>query len=123
MQDIGDESPRVQYNAWSGVTSESASGGSYRTSAKAGSVYRFTFTGSAVDWITAAGPSAGKAKVLIDGANKGIVDLYAPSQTWQVAKTYAGLGAGSHKIQVRVLGKKAAASSGVDIVVDAFAAR
>ncbi len=81
-----------------------------------------SFTGTGVDWITATGPSYGKATVSIDGISKGTVDLYASSVHWQVVKSYAGLASGSHTIVVTVLGTKNASSTGTNVVVDAFVA-
>ncbi len=63
-----------------------------------------------------------QAEVWIDGQLKVTVDLYAPTQQWQVVKTYSGLSAGPHLLQIKVLGTKQAASTGTQIVVDAFRA-
>jgi hypothetical protein len=115
-----DSSTKVTYDTWKGAVSTSASGGTYRLSPKAGATSSLSFTGTGVDWITATGPSAGKASVTIDGVSKGTVDLYASSVDWQVAETYKGLTSGRHTIVVTVLGTKNASSIDTLIVVDAF---
>jgi bacillopeptidase F len=120
---VQDDSWKVAYNAWNGVSSASASGGTYRNSSLAASSFRYTFSGTSVDWITATGPGWGRAKVFIDGVDKGTVDLYAPTQTWKTVKTYAGLSSGTHTIQVKPLGTKSASSTSTKVVVDAFIAR
>ncbi len=120
---VQDNSWLVRYNAWYGGSSASASGGFYRHTSKAGSTLSFTFSGTAIDWITAMGPGWGMARVYIDGVDKGIVDLYSATQRWQAVKTYAGLAPGTHKIEVRPLGTKNAASSSARVVVDAFVVR
>lgn len=120
---VDDTSWKVLYNKWNGVSSTAASGGTYRNTAIAGGTSVFMFSGTAVDWITAVGPGWGKAKVYIDGVDKGTVDLYATTQKWQTAKTYGGLTAGSHTIKVAPLGTKNAAATSTKVAVDAFVVR
>jgi hypothetical protein len=115
-----DSSPKVRYDTWAGATSASASGGTYRVSGTANATCGLTFSGTTVEWITATGPAYGEAEVIIDGVNKGTVDLYSPSVHWQVAETYPGLASGSHTIVVKVLGIKNSSSTGTKVVVDAF---
>lgn len=118
-----DTSPRIAYNKWNGVTARAASGGAYRVATTSRSTSTLRFTGTSVDWITAMGPTAGKAQVFIDGADKGVVDLYKSTQTWKVAKTYSGLTSGTHTIQVKALGTKNASATGSKVVVDGFTVR
>lgn len=112
--------PGVKFNTWAAKANAAASGGSYRSSKSPRAVVRFAFTGSEVEWLTAKGPKYGKARIVIDGVDKAIVDLYAPSSQWQVAVPFTGLTAGQHTIEVQVLGKKNAASGGKAVVIDAF---
>jgi hypothetical protein len=112
-------SHRITYSEWRGVFDSSASGGSYRTNV-GGSQILLHFTGTYIKWITATGPSYGKAWVIIDGVSKGYVDLYSSTPHSQITKTYSSLGTGSHSIQLVPLGQKNAASSGYGVVVDAF---
>jgi hypothetical protein len=112
--------PSVQYNSWIGVSEPNASGGTYRYSIKKGAVASLTFTGTSIDWVTALGPAYGQAQVFIDGMSCGTVDLYAPSQQWQVKKSYTVLGAGAHTIRIQVLGTKNVAATGKAVLVDAF---
>ncbi len=79
-----------------------------------------SFTGTAIDWITAKGKTSGKASVTIDGVAKGTVDLYAPVQAWQSAISYSGLAPGAHTMVIRVLGQKRAAATGTRVVIDGF---
>lgn len=97
-----------------------ASGGSYHTSSAEDSENTVIFTGTSIQWVTAMGPLYGKAQVNIDGVSKGIVDLYSPTQKWQVKKTYSGLANTQHDIDIIVLGKKNTASTGKSVVTDAF---
>ena len=117
---IQDNCVSTWYDHWEGQTSPSAYNGNYRTNSYAGTDTKFTFTGTSVSWITAKGHKYGQANVLIDGASQGTVDLYSPTQQWQVALTYGGLSAGQHTIDIQPLGAKNPASAGTDVVVDAF---
>ncbi len=116
-------SPRIAYDDWNGISSTSASGGAYRAAATSTSTCSMRFTGTRVDWVTSTGPSAGRARVFIDGVDKGVVDLYAASQVWKVAKIYSGLSSGSHTIKVQALGTKNASSIGTKVIVDGFTVR
>jgi hypothetical protein len=51
------------------------------------------------------------------------VDLYRRTRNWKVAISYTGLSKGRHRITVRPLDRKNAASSSTNIVVDAFLVR
>jgi bacillopeptidase F len=113
----------IDYNTWQGNLPTFASGGQDRQSAKAGASATFSFTGTSVDWITVTGKGWGQAQVSIDGIDRGVVDLYAPTKaTWQTPRSYSGLAAGSHTITITVLGSKNAASTGYKVVIDAFIA-
>jgi lysozyme len=92
--------------AWRTVASGSAQGGSYVTDRLAGAQASFSFSGSAVTWITVKGPSQGKASVYIDGAYKGTFNNYAARGAFNVKRSFSGLSAGTHRITIRVLGVK-----------------
>jgi hypothetical protein len=115
-----DNDPSVSYDSWIGGLSPRASRGSYRYSAAQNALASLTFTGDSVNWITAMGPAYGQAQVSIDGNVVDTPDLYAATQQWQVVKSYPDLGAGTHTIQIKVLGTKNAASKGKTVVMDAF---
>jgi hypothetical protein len=111
----------VRFDSWTGVSSTHASGRSYRGTATAGATATFAFTGTAVDWITAYGPSLGRAAVSVDGGSSTTVDLYRATASWGVVgRSFSGLASGSHTISVRVLGTRNALSTGKTAVVDAF---
>jgi hypothetical protein len=112
--------PAITYDSWTGASSTSASGGTYRTDGKANATSSLTFTGTGITWVTATGPSEVKASESIDGTVVGTVDLYASTVNWQVAESFGGLAAGTHTIVVTVLGIKDKASTGTQVVVDAF---
>lgn len=115
-----ESSPKVIYNYWKGVVNANASSGTLRMSKKKRSKAILTFTGTSVNWITATGPKYGNANVMIDGVDKGNFDLYSATPQYQVARTFDGLSAGQHTIQIRPLRTKNPASGGYWVVVDAF---
>jgi hypothetical protein len=110
----------ITYNTWKGATSVNASGGAYRSSGSAGAVAQLKFSGTSVGWVTAVGPGWGKAEVYIDNVDKGTVDLYASTAHWQTLKSYTGLAAGNHTIQVKVLGTKNASALKTTVPIDGF---
>jgi hypothetical protein len=118
-----DSSINIAYGNWRGGSSASASGGTYRADGTPATLSSLDFTGTRVDWVTATGPSFGRATVAIDGISRGTIDLYASSVHWQVTKSFAGLASGNHTIVVTVLGTKNASSTGTQVVVDAFVVR
>jgi hypothetical protein len=114
-----DTSTKITYGWWSGKTSTSASGGTYRIASSAGPA-SFTFNGTRVDWITATGPSYGKAEVYLDGVDQGTVDLYSPTTQWKTAKSYTASSSGQHTLTIQVLAQKNTASTGKAVILDAF---
>jgi hypothetical protein len=115
-----DASPDVSYGAWQGVRDTDASAGSYYRANSLGAAARLTFTGGTIDWITRKGPDCGKAEVFIDNVDKGPRNLYSATEQWQVAISFGGLSAGTHTIEVRVLGTKNTLSTGTWVALDAF---
>jgi bacillopeptidase F len=91
-------------------------------SSTAGAVAQVAFTGTHIDWITAKGPAYGQANVFIDGVQQGgTIDLYDPTQQWQVPISFTGLSASStHILQIQVLNTSNPSSTGTAVPVDAF---
>lgn len=110
-------SPRTT-TTWARVAAKAASGRAYAASAVKGSTASFTFRGSSVTWLTARGPSMGKAKVYVDGVLKLKVDGYAKKAGWNVRRSLAGLGDRVHTVTVKVTGTKRRAATGTTVVVD-----
>jgi hypothetical protein len=93
-------SPLVTFDSWTGASSASASGGSYRSDVKAKATSTLTFTGTGVTWVTATSPSAGKATVTIDGVVVATVDLYSPTVVWQVGESPSCIESGAQRVNV-----------------------
>lgn len=117
-----ESSRKVRYDSWRGVSRRAASGGSYRVSGSPSARMSLVFKGRSIKWITARGPAYGRARVVIDGKAH-TVDLYRRTGHWKAAVSYTGLSKGRHRITVRPLGTKRAASSSRRVVVDAFVVR
>ena len=99
------------------------SGGAAAASTTAGAQATFTFSGTSVNWIGFRGPSAGIARVFLDGTLRAIVDLYEPFALQAVVFSASGLAGTSHTLVVEVTGQRHSASSGSLVVVDAFDTR
>ncbi len=116
-----DDDSAIRFDNWQSRSNVSSSGGTYRLSSSAGSINKFTFSGTEVEWVTAKGPSYGKANVFVDNLRiGGTLDLYSRTQQWQVVISFTGLAPGPHTIEIRPLGSKNPASNGKGIVIDAF---
>jgi hypothetical protein len=106
---------------WKRVATTKALGGSYVVEHRAGATASWTFTGTAVTWITATGPRSGRAQVWVDGVMKRAVNNYAAGAHWKVARSVSGLSAATHTVKIVVLGRKGAKGAGdTQVVVDGF---
>jgi GH25 family lysozyme M1 (1,4-beta-N-acetylmuramidase) len=119
--EVEDDSPGISY-AWRSASKARAKGGRYAVEHRAGATASFAFEGGSVTWYTALGPDRGKAAISIDGVRRGTFDAYAARTDFGVGRTFDGLGAGSHTITIRVLGRARASATDTQVVVDAFRA-
>jgi hypothetical protein len=78
--------------------------------------FEFRFSGRRLTWYYTAAPNRGKAHITI-GATEADVDQYAPRVEWK-RKAAFDVGPGEHRVVVRVLGSKQAASAGTFVDVD-----
>jgi len=77
------------------------------------------FFGGTVSWFGERGPSAGMARVLIDGKEVEIVDLYSDEvKPGTLIQTIDGLGKAPHRIVIEVQGQKNPQSTGYRVTVD-----
>ncbi|MDJ1114494.1 right-handed parallel beta-helix repeat-containing protein [Microbacterium dauci] len=106
---------------WSTVSSSNDSGGSHASTGSSRAAVSFTFTGSAVQWLSRKTGSSGIDDVYIDGAKVTSVDRYsATGQFQQVGWQTLTLDPGVHTIMVKPSGRRNAAASGALTIVDAF---
>jgi hypothetical protein len=85
---------------------------------RAGAVAAMSFDGTGVDLIVVRGPNRGRARVWLDGTPVRVIDLYSPVRTFGVAERIDGLGDGTHRLRVEVLGRASPTSRGRWIAVD-----
>ena len=109
---------------WSGggvrTGSDPAFGGA-RAAEAAGEKLTLKFRGTSISWIGYRGPGAGIARVQVDGAGPTDVDLYSPAEKIQaVVFTATGLTDATHTLTIEATGLKNDASTGSQVVVDAF---
>jgi hypothetical protein len=109
--------------SWQSVAASSASGGHYVRDNLAGASVSFTFRGTGVTWLTATGPTMGKAAVYLDGALVRTVDGYAAATHYRVGRSLTGLADKRHVVKVVVLGTRSARAKGTDVVVDGWTVR
>ena len=108
-------------NWWHGSRSRGWSGETSSFNRSEGARATFTFTGTSVAWIGFRASWAGIARVYLDGAFAGELDLYASAEEPQ-ARVYAasGLAAGTHTLVVECTGRKNLNATDNAVVVDAF---
>ena len=105
---------------WDSPATTSASGGSFRSIDGTGSA-SVTFTGTSLSWLAVKGPGYGIAKIAVDGADVGTVDLYASGTSYlQTVWSSATLPSGSHTVTISWTGNKNASATGTGISLDAF---
>ncbi len=117
---VDDRSSAIGYGRWQGSTTRKAQDGSLRSARARGARADFSFTGTAVTWLTSRGPDQGRARVMIDGRRVEVADLYSGRRRWQVERTYVGLAPGAHVIKVVVLGRHDRRSRGNTVTLDGF---
>jgi hypothetical protein len=120
---LQDVDPDISYSAgWTGSDLVKPwSGGAATLSTTAGAQATLTFRGTEIGWIGARGPDYGIARVLIDGSFVGEVDTYSPSLRIQdTLFKAAGLADASHTLTIQVTGAKNGASTGTQVLLDAF---
>ncbi|HSH22060.1 MAG TPA: HYR domain-containing protein, partial [Candidatus Caenarcaniphilales bacterium] len=111
----------VQGGSWSSASNSNFFGGTVRHSTTAASSQSITRTGTDFAIVSTLGSNRGRADVYVDGVYKETIDLYSPTTTFrQVVYAISFPTAGTHTVELRVLGTKNAASSGTRVDFDAF---
>jgi GH25 family lysozyme M1 (1,4-beta-N-acetylmuramidase) len=105
---------------WGSVADAGASAGRLWSSDLARSSVKLTFSGTAVDWVTARGPDQGRARVSIDGLSIETVDNYAAQPAFGVTRSFEGLAEGVHTLRIVVLGDARPAADDELVSVDGF---
>jgi hypothetical protein len=110
--------------AWSGggvYTAPDPPVGGARVTETPGAKATLTFRGTAISWSGARSPNGGIASVSVDGAVASEVDTYSRTNKIQdIVFTATGLADATHTLTIEATGRKNAASTGAEIVVDAF---
>ena len=102
-------------SGWASSSSTAAYDGSLRYASAAGATARFRFTGRDVAWIARKGATSGQARVYVDGVLVSTVDLYsATARARVVVFRKAWSVAGTHTIEIRVVGTKGRARVELD---------
>jgi hypothetical protein len=89
--------------SWHIGTSREYTGDRDRWSDSPTSTVTFSFNGAAVAWVASVGVDRGIARVLIDGADQGTVDLSTASAEWRKLVFAKKLAPGAHTMTITVL--------------------
>ena len=110
--------------SWSGggvYTAPDPPVGGARVTETPGEIVTLTFRGTSISWSGDRGPNGGIASVSVDGGVASEVDTYSPTYKIQdVVFTATGLADAIHTLTIEATGRKNNASTGAQIVVDAF---
>ena len=119
---VDDSDPKIQFEGSWAHDREFAetSGGTVSYSNVVGDSVCFRFTGAGIRYYYTGAPNRGMAEVRIDGRGAGVVDLYSPKIAWHRERRFENLGPGEHTFELRVLGRRNPASSGVYVDLDAL---
>jgi hypothetical protein len=117
---VHQESTAAARYRWRTHASSRAIGGSYEVERTAGAQFALRFSGDSVTWYTVKGPNQGIADVSIDGIGKGSFNNYSSAWTFDVSRTFGGLGAGGHTLRITVTGARSSASTDTRVAVDAI---
>lgn len=116
---IDDRNAAIRWSgAWQSARHAGYAGGSVHYATRAGSTATLAFTGRSVRVLGPAGPTRGRVQVLVDGALARTVDLRASRfrpRTTVFARSWPA--AGSHAIELRVLGTPGRPMVAVDRIV------
>jgi hypothetical protein len=107
-------------SGWTLSSLTGAAGGKVEQSSTTDATATFTFTGSAVAFVSTRAPARGIVEITLDARTPVLVDLHAASkQTKRVVwASTADLANGSHTVTIRVTGTTSGTSDRID--VDAF---
>jgi hypothetical protein len=120
LQVFENTNPSLQLGGWSGTGSPNANGGFFRWSNLTNTAVTYKFNATSIKWITAKGPTMGKALVTIDGVSKGTFDLYRSSMLWNQQILFSGLSSAAHTIVIKVTGTKHASATDYYVALDGF---
>jgi hypothetical protein len=105
---------------WGPVERGGASGGSLGASDLARSSAEVRFRGTGIEWFTYRGTDQGRAEVYVDGLRVRTFDNFAPSPTFDVARSVTGLAEGVHTFRIVVLSTARPAATGKLVSIDRF---
>jgi len=115
-----DFDPHIRFQGDWLRSDQSLEGYPHSVSDQANSEASLAFEGQSVTYVFARAPNRGFAEVFIDGASKGVVDLYSKHAEWQCRYRVSALSAGRHVAVIRVVGQSRKESSGRFVDVDAL---
>lgn len=113
--------PAINYGGqWVSGVASGRSDSTWSYADNDGSVTTFTFEGTAVDIVGTKAPTYGIARIVLDGTQETLVDLYATKHLHQqILYAKSGLSEGEHTLTIEWTGQKNAASTGTRINIDA----
>ena len=103
--------------SWSSRSSSMVEDGTYRLAAAKGATATATTSGSGVRLYGCRGPAGGTYELRVDGVVKATVDTYKSYSWCGTIGEVTGLKAGTHVVQVKVLGTRRSAATGTGVAL------
>jgi hypothetical protein len=118
---LQENSSSVAYTGtWYRIARALADGGYAKVASGTGATATVTFVGTGISWIGFRGQS-GVAEVYLDGVLRGTIDTYSASDVYKAFLfQLSGLARSTHRLTVKVLGRRNSSSTASWIWVDAF---
>ena len=113
---VDDGSAALTYaGSWSTLSSSMVADGTYRRASAAGATATVSTSGTGVRVYGCRGPSGGRFELRVDGVARATVDTYRSYSSCGTLGEVTGLRAGTHTVQVKVLGTRTSASGGTGV--------
>jgi hypothetical protein len=78
-----------------------------------------SFNGTYISWLAKTSPVYGKARVVVDGVDQGLVDLYSATTVYKSVWS-ATLPAGDHTVTISWTGERNPSATATNVSVDGF---
>jgi hypothetical protein len=119
--DCDDMNWRVSYSGrWMRGVFAGASDETLTYTDEPGAAARFSFEGTAIEYIFSKAYNRGIAEIVVDGGRRFELDLYSPRIEMQSRHRFEGFRPGAHTIEIRASGRRRDESQGAYIDVDAL---
>jgi hypothetical protein len=122
--EFDDANDAIEYSGmWNHGSFSPAANGTVSYSNDPTASARLLFKGQEITYVYSKAFNRGIAAIKIDGADRGVIDLYSPKIGWQSRAVFNGLAPGNHIFEVAATGRKDDAATDRVVDIDALIVR